>query len=119
MVYKGANGMARCVDAGDVLRMATVNGAKAIGREGELGEIKEGALADLVLVRLDEPQFFPRNNVISGLVYSATGSEADTVLVDGKVLMEHGKLTTVDEKRVYAEIGKIAARLGMPEAAEI
>ncbi len=119
MVYKGANGMARCVDAGDVLRMATVNGAKAIGREDELGEIKEDALADLVLVRLDEPQFFPRNNVISGLVYSATGSEADTVLVDGKVLMEHGKLTTVDEERVYAEIGKIAARLGMPEAAEI
>ena len=113
MVYKGANQQARCVDAGEVLEMATLNGAKAIGREGELGEIREGALADLILLRLDEPQFYPRNNLVAALVYSAKGSETDTVLVDGKVLMEHGKLTTIDEQQVYAEIEKIAARLGM------
>ena len=116
LVYKGANQQAQCVSAGDVLKMATVNGAKALGREGDLGEIREGALADLVLVGLDRPQFFPRNNIVSGLVYSAAGSEADTVLVDGKVLMEHGKLTAIDEEKVYAEVGKTAARLGMPEA---
>ena len=113
LVYKGANRQARCIGAADVLKMATLNGAKAIGREGELGEIREGALADLVLLRLNEPQFIPANNLVSGLVYSAKGSEVDTVLVDGRVLLQDGKLTTIDENRVYGEIRKITARLGM------
>lgn len=113
LVYKGATREAQCVSAEDVLKMATVNGAKAIGREGELGEIREGALADLILVSLNEPQFIPANNIVSGLVYSSRGSEVDTVIVDGRVLMENGKLTTIDENRVYDEIRKIAARLQM------
>ena len=113
LVYKGATRQAQCVGAADVLKMATVNGAKAVGHEGELGIIKEGAIADLVLVNLEEPQFMPANNIVSGLVYSATGSEADTVIVDGRVLMENRKLTTIDENRVYEEIRKMAARLGM------
>ena len=113
LVYKGANRQAQCIGAADVLKMATLNGAKAIGREGELGEIREGALADLVLLRLNEPQFIPANNLVSGLVYSAKGSEVDTVLVDGRVLLRDGKLTTMDENRVYGEIRKITARLGM------
>ncbi len=115
LVYKGANEAAQCVDAEDVLKMATINGAKAIGREGELGIIKEGALADIILVNLNEPEFIPPNNIISGLVYSATGSEVDTVIVDGKVLMENRKLKTINEKKVYEEIRKITDRLGMKE----
>ena len=103
----------QCVDAAEVLKMATMNGAKAIGFEGELGEIREGALADLILVNLNEPQFIPANNIISGLVYSSTGAEVDTVLVDGRVLMENRKLTTIDEQEVFAEVRKLADRLGM------
>ncbi len=113
LVYKGANRQAQCVDAADVLKMATLNGAKAVGHEGELGVIREGALADLILVNLHEPQFIPANNIISGLVYSSNGSEVDTVIVDGKVLMENRKLTTIDEDKVYEEIRKITERLGM------
>ena len=115
LCYKGANRKAKCIDAGDVLKMATVNGAKAIGKEGELGEIKEGALADLILVNLKEPQFYPGNNVISGLVYSATGAEVDTVMVDGEILMEGRKLTGIDEEEVYAAVQAITERLGMGE----
>lgn len=95
--------------------MATVNGAKAIGHEGELGNLREGAIADLILVNLHEPQFIPANNIISGLVYSSKGSEVDTVIVDGKVLMENKRLTTIDEDTVYDEIQKNTARLGMKE----
>ena len=116
LVYKGANRQAQCVDAADVLKMATVNGARAIGKEGKLGIIQEGAIADLILINLNEPQFIPANNIISGLVYSATGSEVDTVIVDGKVLMENRKLTTIDEAKVYDEIRKITARLNMNES---
>ncbi len=119
LVYKGATRQAQCVGASDVLKMATVNGAKAIGREGELGIVKEGALADLVLIDLSQPQFLPANNIISGLVYSSTGSEVDTVIVDGKVLMQNRKLTTIDEREVYAECRKIAERLDMGQAERI
>ena len=55
----------------------------------------------------------PANNLVSALVYSATGAEVDTVIVDGKVLMAGRRLTTIDEEKVYEEIGKIASRLKM------
>lgn len=119
LVYKGANRKAQCVDAAQVLRMATVNGAKAIGRGGELGVIREGAIADLILVNLNEPQFIPMNNLITGLVYSSNGSEVDTVIVDGRVLMEHRKLTTIDEAKVYQACRGIASRLHMEEITRI
>ena len=61
----------------------------------------------------DVPQFIPANNIVSGLVYSSNGSEVDTVLVDGRVLMENRKLTTIDEQKVYEEIRKMAERLNM------
>jgi 5-methylthioadenosine/S-adenosylhomocysteine deaminase len=111
LVYKGAERRAQCVSAAEVLKMATVNGAKAIGREGELGVIREGALADLILINLNEPQLIPRNSILSGLVYSSTGAEVDTVLVNGEILMENKTLTTIDESRVYAECQKIMNRI--------
>ena len=111
LVYKGAARSAQCVSADQVLKMATLNGARAIGREGELGVIKEGALADLILLNLDEPQFLPQNNILSGLVYSSTGAEVDTVLVNGVILMENKTLTTIDESRVYTECQKIMNRI--------
>ena len=116
LVYKGAEHRAQCVSAAEVLKMATVNGAKAIGREGELGVIREGALADLILINLNEPQLIPQNNILSGLVYSSTGAEVDTVFVDGRILMENRKLTTIDEEAIYAHIRDIVDRIRRPSA---
>ncbi|MER2025240.1 MAG: amidohydrolase, partial [Eubacteriales bacterium] len=113
LVYKGACTQAQCVGAADVLRMATVNGARAIGYEHELGEIREGALADLILIDLNEAQFMPANNIISGLVYSATGSEVDTVIVDGRILMEGRKLMNIKEADVFEACREIRERLNM------
>ena len=117
LVYKGTNQDAKAVSAADVLKMATLNGAKMLGQENELGTISEGAIADLILIDLKVPQFIPANNIISGLVYSSNGSEVDTVMVDGKILMENRKLTTIDENQVYEEIEKITNRLQMKSAA--
>ena len=113
LVYKGANKKAQCISAQDVLSFATKNGAKAIGKEGVLGTIKEGALADIVLLNIYEPQFFPSTNLVSGLVYSATGAEAETVIIDGTIVMENKILLTIDEEKVYYQCEKIADRLGM------
>jgi 5-methylthioadenosine/S-adenosylhomocysteine deaminase len=102
---------AQCVSANQVLKMATLNGAKAIGREGELGVIREGALADLILLNLKEPQFLPANSILSGLVYSSAGTEVDTVLVNGEILMENKTLTTIDESLVFSHIREIWERI--------
>ena len=113
LIYKGASQKAQCISAQDVLRFATVNGAKAIGLEGKLGVIKEGALADIIILDIYEPEFFPSINIISGLVYSATGREVETVIIDGNVVMENRKILTMDVDKVYAECEKICARLNM------
>ena len=111
LVYKGSNKDAQAVSAAEVLYMATEGGAKAIGMEGRLGIIREGALADLVLLDLYQPQFFPTNSLVSALVYSAKGSEADTVIIDGQVVMEEGRVLSMNAGKVLSECEKIAARL--------
>ena len=113
LVYKGAGKKARCFDAVDVIRAATEGGAKAIGMEGKLGVIKEGALADIIILDLYEPQFFPTNNIISSLVYSAKGSEVDTVFINGRMVMDERHILTMNTGRVFSECEQIAVRLGM------
>lgn len=99
MIHKGTGENAQAVSAVDVLRMATKNGADALGLNS--GAIEVGRLADLVLLDLNRPQFCPRHNLVAALSYSANGSEVDTVLVGGKVVVENGHLCNVDEMEIY------------------
>lgn len=78
------------------LRMATVHGAKAIGREDELGVIAPGALADLMLVDMRRPHLSPQNDLIANLVYCGKASDVDTVIVDGQVVVKEHQLLTAD-----------------------
>ncbi|MBO7354156.1 MAG: amidohydrolase [Lachnospiraceae bacterium] len=110
MIHKGLLKEATAVSAEDVIRFATLGGAAALGRAGELGELREGYKADIAIIDLKVPQLQPNNNLISALIYSANGSEVDTVIVNGKILMEHKVLTTIDEERVYFEMKKIGER---------
>jgi len=86
------------LSAFDVLKMATVNGARAQGREQECGKIARDFDADIILVDFDKPHLFPCHNVISNLVYAAKGSDVCLTMVRGKVLYENGKFTTIDMK---------------------
>lgn len=89
------------VPAYELLRMATVNGAAAIGHAGELGVVEEGALADLVLLATDRPHFHPQHDVVANVAYCAKASDVDTVVVDGRVTVEGGRLLTVDLPALY------------------
>jgi 5-methylthioadenosine/S-adenosylhomocysteine deaminase len=80
--------------------MATVNGATALRQGNELGSIEVGKKADLVLVDLEKPHLTPLHNVISHLVYSAVGSDVDTTIVDGRILMLERRVLTLDEDKV-------------------
>jgi 5-methylthioadenosine/S-adenosylhomocysteine deaminase len=87
--------------------MATVNAARALGRSGELGEISDGAKADLVFVDLTEPSMFPANNIMSSLCYSANGSEVKSVMIGGKFVMRNREFATIDAERVRYEVQKM------------
>ena len=80
----------------EVLKMATVNGAHAIGRGEELGQIREGMLADLILIDLEKPHLSPGFDPAANLVYCGKSSDVDTVIVNGRIVVEHGKLLTLD-----------------------
>jgi 5-methylthioadenosine/S-adenosylhomocysteine deaminase len=93
--------------------MATINGAKALGLENEIGTIETGKKADLAILDLNVPSFTPRNNLIAGLSYSANGSEVDTVIINGQITMEHRRILTMDEQLVYDRIQDIIVRMGL------
>jgi 5-methylthioadenosine/S-adenosylhomocysteine deaminase len=111
MIHKGTHATPQCVGAPEVFSAATINGAKALGLN--TGSIEKGKKADLAILRLDVPSMIPNNNLLAALCYSANGSEVDTVIIDGRIVMEGGELKTIDEERVYSEIRSMCSRLGL------
>lgn len=99
------------MSAEEVLEMATINGARALGMSDEIGSIEVGKKADIILVRTDLPHLTPPMNPISHLVYAGEGSDVDTVIVDGKVLMEQRRVTTLDETVVLEQASRRAEKL--------
>lgn len=100
----------RWLRARQVLSMATMGGAQVLGLTGDVGIVRPGALADLVLLDLTTPAFTPRNDLPQHLVYAETGASVRTVLVDGRVVVEDGQLTRVDEAALLAEVREVWAR---------
>jgi 5-methylthioadenosine/S-adenosylhomocysteine deaminase len=100
----------------EMIEMATINGAKSVGAEDEIGSIEVGKKADLALFDTRGPEWRPLLNPLSNLVHSARGG-AHTVIVDGKVLMANGNLRTIDEDETLAECQRrgvsIARRSGL------
>jgi cytosine/adenosine deaminase-related metal-dependent hydrolase len=92
----------RWVTARDVLRMATQGGAQAMLREGAIGSIEVGKRADLVLYDLSRPWWVPLNDPVQQLVYGENGSSVDTVMVDGRVVVEAGRVTAFDAGALLA-----------------
>ncbi len=111
LIHKGTHKTPVCIGARETLKMATVNGAKALGLD-KVGELKEGYKADLAILDINTPSMIPRNNMLSSLTYSANGSEVDTTIVDGRILMEGRELKTIDQERVLYECNKMMERLG-------
>lgn len=91
------------VPAEAVLEMATIRGARALGLEDQIGSIEPGKRADFIIIDMDKPHLTPCFDPVSTLVYAAHGSDVDSVVVDGKVLMQGRKVQTLDEETVVAE----------------
>lgn len=111
LIHKGTHKTPQCVGAPEVFCAATSAGAKALRLN--TGSIEVGKKADLAILRLDCPGMMPNNNLLAALSYSADGSETDTVIIDGKIVMQNRELKTIDEEKVYAQIRQMCARLGL------
>lgn len=111
LIHKGVGQNPELVTARQAFRMATVNGAKALGFGDETGVIKEGMKADIILINTDKPHLSPLNDPFSAVVYSAQGGDVDTVIVDGNILMENRELKTIDEEKVKYKAAAISKRL--------
>jgi cytosine/adenosine deaminase-related metal-dependent hydrolase len=83
-----------------VLEVATINGAKAMGLENEIGSLEVGKQADFVVFDLDKPHVTPSLTPVSTLVYAASGADVDTVVVSGQVVVQDGHCLTLDEERI-------------------
>ncbi|PWU14888.1 MAG: S-adenosylhomocysteine deaminase [Bdellovibrio sp.] len=99
------------VKAAEILRMATWDGARALGMADQIGSIEEGKLADLIWVDFQYPHLQPVNDVISHLVFSCQGLEVDTVVCHGRVLLKEKKWTTIDASDVFARVEAFRKRV--------
>jgi 5-methylthioadenosine/S-adenosylhomocysteine deaminase len=111
IINKSVNHDATSIPAITAIKMATVNGAKALGLEKEIASIEVGKKADLIIIDTQKPHFYPRHNIISALAYSAQASDVKTVIVDGKIVMEDYEIKTIDTERIMFETEKAAKDL--------
>ncbi|WP_040397127.1 amidohydrolase [Anaerococcus senegalensis] len=80
----------------EVLKMATINGAKALGMDEKIGSLKEGKIADIILIDLNNPNHTPQNNLISSLCYSTFDTDVSYVLINGEIVFDNKKFINLD-----------------------
>ena len=86
------------------LEMATIDGAKALNMEKEIGSLEVGKKADLIIVSNQVPEMRPTLAFVSNLVYAASGALVDTVIIDGRIVMRKREVLTIDEDKLLSEI---------------
>jgi 5-methylthioadenosine/S-adenosylhomocysteine deaminase len=106
------------LNAKAVVEMATIEGAKALHLETEIGSLEAGKKADLIVISLDEPNAVPMYDIYAQLAYALKGSDVKTVVIGGRVVMHDRKVLTVNEAEAMAKAReykqKVASSLGLP-----
>jgi 5-methylthioadenosine/S-adenosylhomocysteine deaminase len=106
------------LNAKAVVEMATIDGARALHMEKEIGSLEAGKKADLIVINLDEPNAVPMYDVYAQLAYALKGSDVKTVVIGGRVVMRDRKVLTVQEAEAMAKAReykqKVASSLGLP-----
>ena len=117
LIWKDFRYDTKCITAEKVIEMVTLNAAKALGMEKEIGSIEKGKKADIAIFNMERPEWIPLLNVVHNLVYTASGDSVETVIVDGEIIMENRIVKTIDEKEILdrtQQLGEdIAKRSGV------
>ncbi len=107
-LHKVNSGDPSVMDARRVLEIGTIGGARLLGMDHRVGSIETGKQADLIMLNLDKPHAHPMYNIYSLIIYSLRGSDVETVVVGGKVLMHKGNLMTMNEAALFDEAEEVA-----------
>ncbi len=110
LIHKGVSMDPQLMKAQEVLKMGTCNGAAAIGFK-DTGKIAEGMKADIILLNTDKPHFYPKNNLLSSIVYSAQASDVETVIIDGRIVMKNREFCNIDEEKIKYEVNSLSKKL--------
>lgn len=111
LLQKGILENPKELQAFDVLKMATVNGAKALGLEKNIGMIEEEKSADLIILNLDTVITTPVNNIFSQIVYNIKGTNVETSIINGKIVMENRVVNGINEQEIYNKCNEIIERI--------
>jgi 5-methylthioadenosine/S-adenosylhomocysteine deaminase len=112
LIHKGHQQNPLLVTAEEAFVMATHNGAKALGIGHQTGQIKEGYLADIVLLDVEKVHHVPYYNPVSSVVYAGQSSDVSFVMIHGKVVYEKGEFLTIDVEKTKSKVKEIVRRLG-------
>lgn len=106
LLHKVNNYDPTAVSAKEVIKMATIDGAKVLGREKEIGSLEIGKKADIITINLNKPHLTPIYDPYSHLVYCVNGEDVENVVVNGKVIMENREVKTLDEEKILKQAGE-------------
>ena len=110
-IHKLARKDPSVMDAKTVVKLTTIGGAEVLGLKDKIGSLELGKKADIIILDWKQPHLTPVYNYYSHLVYSATGHDVRTVMVDGTVIMDNRQILTVNEKEVISEVEKIGEEI--------
>jgi len=110
-IHKLHNDDPTVINARSAFEMATIGAARVLGMDKIIGSLEVGKRADVVIVDMDQPHAHPVYNIYSLIVYSMRGSDVETVLVDGRLMVHKRKLITLDLGRLYQKVDSLAKRI--------
>ncbi len=111
LAHKLVTGDPTVMDARTVLESVTSGGARMLGMDHMIGSLETGKQADIIILDLKSPHAWPHFNIYSLIAYSLRGSDVETVMIDGKLLMENRELLHLDEVALYSEVQDIHQKI--------
>ena len=106
-IQKALYNSATAISGEDVLKMATIEGAKVLGIDSEVGSLEEGKKADIIIIDMKKPHLCPAHNIYSLLAYSVNGADVETTIIDGNIVMENRVINGIDETEIMNACSRI------------
>lgn len=111
LLQKGINENAKLLPSYEVLKMATINGAKALNLSDKIGSIEVGKLADIIIIDIDDIKIKPVNNLLSEIVYNVKSNNVETTIINGQILIKNKTIINNIESRIVEQCNKIVNRI--------
>ena len=100
------------INAKTAVRLGTINSAKVLGIDSYTGSIEKGKNADMIIIDLEQANLIPLYNIYSQLTYSMESCNVESVIINGRMIMENRELLTIDEEAVIEEVTELSKKIG-------